>query len=497
MSKRKEKLKHKPLEWSEILAKKEYRVEAARQSLLNFILIYLADYVQYAFADFHEDLEADLYDDKELRVAALMFRESAKTVFCSLVYPLWSICYQKKKFIIYGSSDADAAASLMMNLINHLQDNALIANDFGRLYFEEGGRFSKSKKKTVKDFITTNGIRVFARGVGQKVRGYTHGRFRPDLFIGDDLEGIKNITNKDNRDKVDDWLHSEVLSAINQITGKAIVSGNMLHRDCLMARLDIKSDVWSTHKVAIHDDKGEIAWNDRFVFTDQEALEVNANLPIERWVASLDTIKRDKGSHIFNQEYLLKPLSDEDQVIFPDNIQWYDKDINFLDEKKYRVIMAVDPAISQKESADYSACTVWAREHSTGNFYCLDFFNVKITFQILKEKSQKMDIYYKPEGAIVEKVAAQDWLIQDLRNDYNMIIYPVTRRADKRLRLVSVSHVFEQNKVFFRRSQQIIVDQLLDFGAAAHDDLVDTVVDCLQELSRSSGTKMFKNNGII
>jgi len=490
-------IKKGEMTWEVILSNREYRVEAGRQSLLNFIIIYLSDFVRYPFAPFHTDLEADLYDDAQKRVACLMFRESAKTFFVSLAYALWCICYNKRNFILFGSDDQNASTSIMANLVRQLQDNELITNDFGVLYFEKTGGYSSSKKKSVKDFITANDVRCMARGVGQKVRGYTHNRHRPDLFIGDDLEGSKSVTTKEMRDKADLWLHSEVLPALNQVRGKAVISGNMLHRDCLMARLEAKSDVWKMHKVSLVNDDGVIAWGSRFVNTEAEAIELNKTLPLDMQVISIDEVRRDKGSHIFNQEYLLRPLSDEDQIIFPDHLKWYDEDINFLDRHRYRVVMAVDPAISLKDKADFSACSVWALEKKTNKLFCLDFFNEKLSFQQLKERIYRMYQYYQPEGCIVESVQAQEWLVQDLRDDYQMIVYSMKRKADKRSRLVSISHIFEQERVHFRRNQQKIIDQIIDFGIANHDDLVDTVIDSIQELISTKKTRVFKNKGVL
>lgn len=479
-----------------ILSSKKLRIEAGRQSLLNFAMIYLAEYVKFPYANFHRYLEEDLYDDEEKRILAMMFRESAKTVLCGLVYPLWCICYKKRHFIIYGSDEENAAASNMANLIYQLQANTLIANDFGTLYFEPRGIYKTTKKKTVKDFVTTNNIRVYARAVGQKVRGKLHNSHRPDLFLGDDLESIRNTNTKESRDKIDKWIHSEVLPALDQAYGKAVIMANLLNEDAVAQRLANKPEVWKVHRVPVQKD-GKFAWPARWVQTKEEAKKVNAKRNRDQWVVSVEEVKEDKGSLIFNQEYMLKPIRDEDQIIFPNHCHLYDTKFKWTDEKRFKVVMAVDPAISEKQKADYTAIAVFLLDKITNQAYCLDFVNKRMSFQQIKDQINKLWKYWQPQAVLVEDVAAQNWLIQDLRNEYQMRVIGVKRRADKRSRLVSVSYLFEQGKVHFKANQEIIIDQLVNFGSMAHDDLVDAVIDCLQYLYRRGKTKLKKSaNGI-
>lgn len=484
------------MDYDTIRRDKKLRKIAGERNLLAFAFLYFNDFITFNFAPFHRDLEYDLLDDETQRILVLMFRESAKTVLCGLIYPLWCICYKKRNFIIYGSDESNAAAANMANLIFQLQTNTLLKNDFGELYFESKGAGKATRKKTIKDFTTTNNIRVLARGVGQKVRGSLHNSHRPDLFIGDDLESLRNVGTKENRDKIDNWIHSEVLSAMDQATGKAIILGNLLHQDAVVNRIAKKTEVWSVHKVPLIVD-GQFAWPQRWVHTKSEADKINATRPRERWVVSKEQVEYDKGNLVFNQEYMLRPISDKDQIIKGEWIQYFDlhkKNFDLHDEKRYRVGMALDPAISEKEKADFTACTVWIYERATGFSYCLDHFNIKASFEDIKQKTNKFYRYYYPHFLKVEDVAAQNWLIQDLTNNFGLPVFPVKRRSDKRSRLITVSSFFQQGRVFFQRHHETIIDQLVNFGATEHDDLVDTVIDTLQEFYNVSGTRVFKNN---
>lgn len=476
-----------------IRTKKSFRKEAGRQCLLSFMSIYFSEYIQYSFADFHIELESDLWDDEVKRILAVMFRESAKTVFCALVYPLWCICYKKRNFIIFGSDEENAAIALMENIINELQTNKLLINDFGMLFFEQKSVYSASKKKTIKDFVTTNDIRVLARGTGQKVRGRIHKRFRPDLFIGDDIESIKSVQNKEQRDKNDKWLHSEVIPALNKVYGKIIILGNMLHKDAVVARLEAKPEVWSIHKVPVMYPDGSFAWPDRWVNTKEEAKKVNHGIDRDNHVVSIEEVKQEVGTIIFKQEWMLIPLNEADQIILDEWIKYYKQSFNHTDERRYKVVMAIDPAVSEKEAADFTAISVWVYDKLEERAYCCDYLNERLSYHMIKEKTSRLYKYWRPHTVIVEDVAAQNWLIQDLRDEYQMHVIARRRKADKRSRLVSVSHLFERGKIHFRWNQQIIVDQLINFGASEYDDLVDTVIDNLQAMFKRRKSRLVKS----
>lgn len=480
----------------QILKKRAWRKEAGRQNILMFMLIYFPHYVKYAFADFHKLIEQDLYDDEVKRLLICMFRESGKTSFVSIIYTIWCIVYEKREFIIVGSDEEGAAVAILSNVIAELQTNSLLNNDFGTLYFEKISRYSKNKKKTEKNFVTNNGIRVWARGVGQKVRGHLHNAKRPDLFIGDDLQGIRNIESREQRDKVEKWLKSEVLSGMDQLIGKAIILGNMLHADSLVARLRKMKKVWKTHWLAI-EERGVLAWPARHTFTDEEAKAYNRNRPKAQWKVSLESIRRDKGTHIYNQEYKLKPISSGDTIIFEDWIKWYNHEYDWFNEKRFKIVMAVDPAVKEKEENDDTAIGVMAKDKVTGYVYMLDYLKAKLSYKKIKEEVARMDRVWRPTTVYVEDVAAQNWLIQDLRNDYHLPIKGLPRRSSKRTRLISVSNHFENEHVYFKRRHEEVVNQVTGFGNEPHDDLVDVVIDCVDGLLGKGKTRMRKSKAAL
>lgn len=118
-----------------------------------------------------------------------------------------------------------------------LQLNEKILADYGNLYYDTIESTTKKKtktKKTLKEFITTNGIFVQAQSLGTSTRGLNHLNnnilYRPDLYIGDDLDTTDSVKNpkviNDNYIKV----KGEALGGLSS-TSQVILLGNIIRED--------------------------------------------------------------------------------------------------------------------------------------------------------------------------------------------------------------------------------------------------------------------------
>ena len=219
----------------------------------------------------------------------------------------------------------------------------------------------------------------------------------------------------------------------------------------------------------------------------------------------LETIREELGSIIWSMQFLNDvSLANENHIIKYDYIQYYNK-IEWQDNQLYvnnqnksikinKIILGVDPAISEKTTADYSAFCVIGKG-SDGNLYCLDTVNKHLTFNKQIEMVQNLATKWEVNGSIVEDVGYQAALIQELKRTSGCKIIPVKPTRDKISRLMSVSGFFESKKVHFLKDQREIVNQLLTFTGDGkdHDDLVDAITYSLSQM-KTSGSGMIVLN---
>lgn len=476
----------------EIMASKELRIKASRYSPILFLMIYLPHWCRNPFAEFHKDFEADLYDPDVKNLMLATFRESAKTSF-AIADALSRICHKKNNFMIIASNEIKAAKNILSIIINELQTNSLILNDFGQLYFEDDSNKKLSKRKTQDDLITANDIRIMARGMGQKVRGSIHKGYRPDYALMDDMESILSVREEDQRNKTQNWIEMEVIPAMDRTNYKCILLANVIHTDGLAFRFKAKSS-WKTHWVKLFDDQGRFAWSARWRHTIQEAKEWNKSH--KRQVSSVEEVKELIGHHAFNQEYMLKPHRQSDALIFEEWIQIERYDVpSLLRGSRYELAWSVDAAVSEKTSADYWACIVMLKDLDTNKKYVIHHFRTKGSMDEMCSKIHDVQNMFKDWGLpplIMENVAQMGYLIQTLEKHWGVRVKRIPRINSKFGRLYDATPALSRGEVYFLPEQQIIIDELLNFdptGKSGFDDLTDCFADCIHALDKVAGYK--------
>lgn len=467
------------LKLSELVKNQSSRIELGKQSMQMFGYIYFPHYFTFKSPPFHKDFTKRLQDDDITRVAECDFRESAKSVLVDLVYVLWNICYQKRRFVIIGSETSEQATMQLSAIIYELQANDMILRDFGVLYKETRKADEVTRKKSVKDFITENNIRVMSKGKGESIRGLRHLKWRPDLYIGDDLDSLKTVKEPEQREKTYRYLKAEVMSGMNQEYGKVVIIGNMIHFDCIMARLK-KDKLWDYNEVPIYKD-GKLAWPERHFWKEEEANEYNNKIKVKELKrTSIELIKRDKGTLVFAQEYLLQPMSDEDRIIKPEWIQYYDK----LPDREWLLTKGfIDPAIKEKERSDYSAICIAAKDKRKKTIYIMDIWQGKISMDKQADKVIEKHNFWDTVEFGVEVNAYQEALKQTIDNKPAFVpTRGITQTKDKVTRLLAIQPYIERGDIVFDRKLSALVEQLIEFPLGEHDDMVDAMISVVERL---------------
>ncbi len=448
---------------------KKVRVAITRESHWYFFHFYFAHYVTYPTAKFQAEI-FELTEKENLgNIFIVAFRGSGKSTILTTSYPLWSILgRQKKRFVLILCQTQNQAKQHMMNLRRELENNDLLKNDLGP--FKEESEWGSSSLV----FSRLN-ARITVASTEQSIRGLRHNQHRPDLVVGDDVEDLASTKTRESRNKTYQWLTSEVIPAGDRNT-RLIIVGNLLHEDSLLMR--IKEDVES-HKIdGIFKEyplikSSEILWPGKYPTFDDIEIE-----------------KRKSGNeYAWEREYMLHIVPAEDQAIHKEWINFYDKlpDRNQLDRwgyhKYYGVRIGMDLAISQRDTADYTAIVpaILFGEGSKTEIYILpNIINQKMTFPETVDLCKDLDKIYKEDVMkyptfIVEDVAYQKALPQQLKSE-GLGDVRTTRpgNQDKRTRLTLTATMIKSGRVKFpRQGAKQLISQIVHFGVEKHDDLAD------------------------
>lgn len=450
-------------ELEEIKKKRLVRRTLARNSHFWFFSIYLGHYIKYPFAPFHSEMFA-LTENPDIRLSVLVaFRGSGKSTLITLSYPIWAIVgSQQKKFILILSQTQSQARLHMANIKRELESNDLLKADIGP--FEEVSDEWGSNSIVISKY----GARITVASTEQSIRGLRHGEHRPDLVICDDVEDLNSVKTREGRDKTFLWLTGEVLPIGDQGT-KIVIVGNLLHEDSLLMRLKkgVENEKLDGKFFAypLLDMQNNIAWPAKFqTLTDVEKLRA--------------TIGTDSAWY---REYLLRIISDADRLVHPEWIQYYDSIPSEDSGDFHYTATGIDLAISQRESADYTAMVsakVFGYNEKLKIYILPHPINERLSFPETYETAKQLskdlgDGHYTK--LFIEEVGYQAALIQDLSN-HNVPAEGVkVSGQDKRSRLALITHLIKQGKVLFPKGSQAeeLIMQLTGFGIEKHDDLAD------------------------
>jgi predicted phage terminase large subunit-like protein len=379
--------------------------------------------------------------------------------------------YPDKFPFIILIADSSRQATLNISAIKHeLETNRRIKQDYGEItgkVIEDFALKGEGEEWQKQNIVLSNGVRILARSRGQKVRGLRHLQHRPKLVVVDDPEDGEWVRTKENRDKTDRWLHAEVMPGLDARKGKLVVIGNLLHMDALLSRLKSPGTGFKCLEFPLIDDKGVCTWP--------------AMYPTEQ---SLKDRERDMGAIPWQREMLLKIVAEEDQIIKPEDIHYYDEKPTGLASIKGH---GIDLAISQKENADYTAIVsgeVFYVDSAPKIFIRPNPYNEHVTFHNFLLKVREIPGELKGANLFfVEDVAYQKAAIQEMER-LMIPVVPMKPQGDKRARLQVVAPYIKNGTVLFPRSGcEELLGQIFNLGVESHDDLNDALVYLLQGLA--------------
>lgn len=420
--------------------------------------------MQYETADFHKEI-FEILEDESIKFAVLCaFRGSAKSTIITTAYVLWSILgVQQRKFVILEGQTEQKARVYLTQIKNELLKNDLLKKDLGP-FTEERDSIGNATAIIIKKL----NVKIMIGSVGQSIRGMRHNEHRPDLIIADDVEDTDSVRTKEGRDKTFNWLTSEVIPAGSSRT-RYIIIGNLLHEDSVLKRLQKKINggkMQSLNAVyreyPITDERGNALWPGKY--PTQESLKAERE-------KAIDDVS-------WYREYELKIISTAEQVVHPEWIQFYSD----LPKNNLRLIsIGIDLAVSEKESADYTAMVVgYAYGHGKNmKIYIQPHpINEKITFPVQAERIKSLVAIHKQNHyrvkLFIEDVGYQRALVQVFESSkYNVEGVP-TGRNDKFTRLrLTTSFIKDGHVLFPETGSEELIEQLIGFGKETHDDLAD------------------------
>ena len=287
---------------------------------------------------------------------------------------------------------------------------------------------------------------------------------RSDLIILDDpIKSSEAIANPSIRAAMVRWW-GEVLRPTMVPGARTIVLCTRYRVDDIHGTTFTVENGWQVikHKAIINTPNGEQSyWQEYITLSELQRI-------------------REENPTTFSSQYQNEPLSEETQIIKPDWI------IRGAVPRSFEALaIGVDLAASRKETADYTALVVCGKHNN--HYYCMETIRGRWTINETANEIFKLyNRYSRLTNQLtiqIESVAYQSAFATELKRlalntGIPLRIEEIKPRGDKEQRLRSISGLLETGQVVFNEATQMgtLIEELIQFPLAAHDDLVDAFV---------------------
>lgn len=444
------------------------------------------------------------------RIANLCHRGIAKTTLLGEYLYLYIAVYGalpgfgKIDLAIYVSDSIENGVKNMRKNLEHRWEKS----SFLQKYLPEG----KVKFTDIRwEFTNIDGHTLIIKGYGAKtgVRGAKELGTRPQLAILDDLVSDEDARSATIIASIEDTVHKAVEYALHPTRNIIIWSGTPFNAKDPLYKA-VESGAWSVNVFPVCEQfpctKEEFkgSWPDRFTYEYVKGQYEKAVLQNK-----VDT---------FNQELMLRIMSDDDRMIQDSDIRWYSLDSLKAKKEAYNFYITTDFATSEDEKADYSVISVWAL-NSQGDWFWVDGIckrqlmdaNVDMLFKLVQK--------WKPQSVGIEVSGQQggfvSW-VQSLMMDRNIFFTLASENnnnkpgirpnTNKLVRFNTMVPLFKAGKMYFPKELKNGPEMLEAYNELSlispggmkskHDDFIDTIsmLSSLQTWRPSEDSGMKSND---
>lgn len=419
----------------------------------------------------------------------------------------YQICNAIGHFKLVISDTYSQAKDIVDSVRIELESNELLRWVYGDLttdwHWTSGG------------FTTANQVRVLARGSNMKVRGLKYLHWRPDFALVDDIENDEAVMNPDRRLKLLNWIKRALMPAMAR-GGQICLVGTVLHEDSLLNNaIEGREGFggWRRHrwKALIEHEDGRMESFWPAMFPVETLLRMRDDPTYEGYLGPLAFAQEmqneaiDDSARIIKREWIYG--TDERRLPYsltekmerwsaerpPDAKSWVESELK-------QIIMAVDPNISEKTTADYFAIVVIGVDKA-GEIWELDMVRDRIA-EIDRQVDLIIDkaIEWKVDKLKIEAVAYQAGLARGVRRraaerGTHLPVQEVRPDKDKFRRAVIHSANFAGGLVHLRTDHplfEIFVKEILDFPVGPHDDMLDAYMHAAEDLVKRPVVRTFR-----
>jgi predicted phage terminase large subunit-like protein len=341
-------------------------------------------------------------------IVNLCFRGSAKTTVLAEYLFLFIAVYGKLPgfgkvpYALYVSDSIDNGVKKMRLRLERRVENSTFLREFlntDATKFTDIRWYFKNKEGN--EFVVTG------HGAKTGVRGTVELNTRPVLAVLDDLISDEDARSDTVIASVEDVVYKAIDYALHPTNKLIIWSGTPFNaRDPLYKA--VESGAWTVNVYPVCEqfpctrEEFRGAWSDRFTYD----YVLNQYRQAKK-IGKIDT---------FNQELMLRIMSEEDRLVQDDEIGWYHLSTVTNNRQAYNFYITTDFATSDKQAADFSVISVWAL-NSNGDWFWVDGICRRQTMDKNIDDLFRLVQKWGPQSVGIEVSGQQQGFIQWIQSE--------------------------------------------------------------------------------
>lgn len=339
---------------------------------------------------------------------------------------------------------------------------------------------------------------MIATGIGGSITGQG-----ADLMIIDDpIKNMKEASSQTIRDNIwDEW--EATLSTRLHDGASLIVIMTRWHEDDLIGRLLVRSPrKWIRLRLpAIAEDEEDLLGREigeplcpELGYDEHWAEEKKEEVGSRTWGALYQQRPSPAGGNIFKREWIKYYVRTAEQ-----KREWgLSEEIAVLPTHFDKMAQSWDCTFKDSETSDFVAGGVWGRKKA--QYFLFDIDHRRMGFaDTMKAIRAMSDKWPNARSKYIEDKANGTAIIEMLKDEISGIV-PVNPDGGKEARANAVSPLFEAGNVYLPHPNMCpwveeLIEELVSFPNAAHDDLVDMTTQALNQLytNNSNPIDRYKN----
>ena len=342
------------------------------------------------------------------------------------------------------------------------------------------------------------------------VRGAKEMGKRPQLAVLDDLISDEDARSATVISAVEDTVYKAVNYALHPTKNMIIWSGTPFNAKDPLYKA-VESGAWKVNVFPVCEnfpcsrEEFRGSWPDRFTYEYVK----------EQYETALKLGKVDT----FNQELMLRIMSEEDRMIQDSDIAWYKIDAVLRNKSKFNFYITTDFATSEKQKSDFSVISVWAY-NNVGDWLWVDGICKRQLMDKNINDLFRLAQLYRPQQVGIEVTGQQGgfvtWIQEQMleRNIYfplasegNDMKPGIRPNTNKLVRFNTVVPLFKARKMFFpieKKNEPPMQEAMNELSLVSvsgfkskHDDFADTIsmLSSLNPWKPSEEAPMRENDG--